>query len=292
MKIGVLCSGSLGFEILKKLYNSYTIEFVLTDKKSINISNFSKSKGIACFSGNPRKGKGYSFIKHIEIDILISVNYLFLIEADIFNHAKKLSFNIHGSLLPKNRGRTPHVWAIINGETKTGITAHVIDEGCDTGNIISQIEVIIDKDDTGATILDKYKNLYYPLIEEVISSCKNNSLNFVVQNENDATYNGKRTPEDGQINWNWSSEKILNWIRAQAYPYPGAFTYCKKKKLIIDKVELIIDKTFDNDKPGTIVNVKNNILVKTQDGVLRLNEIRTKNCTFELGQILYYEDSK
>ena len=60
-----------------------------------------------------------------------------------------------------------------------------------------------------------------------------NSLNFVVQNETDSTYNGKRTPEDGQINWNWSSEKILNWIRAQAYPYPGAFTYFNKNLIQI-----------------------------------------------------------
>ena len=79
----------------------------------------------------------YHFIKNINI-IFVSINYLFIINNDIIKHADLMSINVHGSLLPKYRGRTPHVWAIINGERRAGITIHKIEEGCDTGPIIKQ----------------------------------------------------------------------------------------------------------------------------------------------------------
>ena len=78
-------------------------------------------------------------------------SYLFLIEKDIILHPRFLTFNIHGSLLPKYRGRAPHIWAIINNEKETGITAHVIDEKCDSGDIISQIKIKIEE-----ILVDKY----------------------------------------------------------------------------------------------------------------------------------------
>ena len=145
-----------------KIKNNYEIKFILTDKKSLDIIQFSKEKNIPLFSGNPRNGMAYEFIKNIKIDVIVSINYLFLIEQDIYNHSNKITFNIHGSLLPKYRGRTPHVWAIINGEKKTGVTAHLIDSGCDTGDVIDQIEISIEENDTGGIILGKYSNEYFP----------------------------------------------------------------------------------------------------------------------------------
>ncbi len=161
MKIGVLVSGNLGRDILEKLNSNFDIAFVLTDSNSNGILKLCKKNEISCFKGNPRKGVGYNFIKNIFVDIILSVNYLFLIEKDIIQHSRLLTFNIHGSLLPKYRGRTPHVWAIINNEKETGITAHVIDENCDTGDIISQIKIPINETDTGNDLLNKYKSEYY-----------------------------------------------------------------------------------------------------------------------------------
>jgi methionyl-tRNA formyltransferase len=290
LKIGILCSGNIGFEVLSKIIENYNIQFVLTDSKSTNIISFVERLNIPLFVGNPRKGKGYSFIKNIDIDILVSVNYLFIIEKDIIKHSKKLSFNIHGSLLPKFRGRTPHVWAIINGETKTGITAHKIDEGCDTGNVIEQVEVDIQDFDTGASILEKFNKLYFPLIEKVIENCQEETIEYKFQDESKASYNGKRTPKDGEINWNWDSERIINWVRAQAFPYPGAFTYYKKNKIIIDNVINQSEENISNKLPGTILEVEPFTVVKTANGMLKLNIIRTKNCTFETGQKFSYEN--
>jgi methionyl-tRNA formyltransferase len=293
LKLGILCSGQLGFDTLSKIALTYRIEFILTDRNSDVIINFAKINKIPYFIGNPRNGKAYAFIKEIEVDVIISINYLFLIEEDIINHPLKLSFNIHGSLLPKYRGRTPHVWAIINGESQTGITAHLIDSGCDTGDIINQIVVPIEEEDTGAKILEKYSHLYFPLIKQVLDDISNNTLQLTKQINDQASYYGKRTPDDGLIDWNWDHKQIKNWVRAQAYPYPGAFTYYNNEKIIIDKVS--VEKGFNSKgrvKNGEILQMKPNIIVKTEGACIRIDLIRTENCNFELGNIFKNEISK
>tara|TARA_R110002049_G_scaffold2365_2_gene17260 strand:- start:17304 stop:18188 length:885 start_codon:yes stop_codon:yes gene_type:complete len=285
LTIGVLCSGGLGLETLTKTAKHHTIQFVLTDSKSIEIIEFSRENDIPCFAGNPRNNKGYHFIKNLDVDVIVSINYLFLIEKDIINHSKILTFNLHGSLLPKYRGRTPHVWAIINGEIEAGVTAHVIDEGCDTGNIIHQLVVPILLDDTGAMMLEKYARLYYPLVEKVLQAIVSNTLILKGQDEDEATYFGKRTPDDGEINWNSSKEDIRNWVRAQANPYPGAFSYYNTKKIIIDKVSFYKEEVDTRQYGiGEIIKVHPKVLVKCKNGVIVLDVIRTENCTFAKGK--------
>ena len=201
----------------------------------------------------------------------------------------KFAVNIHGSLLPRYRGRTPHVWAIINNETKTGVTAHLIDDGCDTGDIIKQKEVIIDNTDTGADILQKFNKLYVPLVDEILTDFERGSITPLPQNNKNATFFGKRTPNDGRINWGWQKERIRNWVRAQAYPYPGAFTYSEglDEKVIIDEV-VFSDRGFnETDLNGLIVSL-NPICVKTPNGILELRNIRNleRLSSFEAGQKL------
>jgi methionyl-tRNA formyltransferase len=275
MVIGVLTSGNLGLETLIQMESKFEIGFVLTDSNSNKIIEFCNLRKIPIYKGNPRDGKAYNFIKKIEVDIIASINYLFLIKKDIIQHSKKLTFNIHGSLLPKYRGRTPHVWAIINNEKETGITAHKIDEGCDTGDILSQIVVPIDEFDTGNSILEKYKREYFNLVKDVIDNCENNNLEFKVQNEKIATYFGNRTPEDGGINWNWQKERIQNWVRAQAHPYPGAFSFFDSNKIIIDKVEFSPIGYTDEMENGMVLANSPNIVVKTPNGALELTKLRT-----------------
>lgn len=274
MTIGILSSGNLGLDTLKQMKFKYNIGFVLTDSKSHGIIDFCNENRIPFFKGNPRDGAAYAFIKSIQVDVIASINYLFLINKDIINHSNKLTFNIHGSLLPKYRGRTPHVWAIINNEKVTGITAHIIDEGCDTGDVISQIAVPIAENDTGNDILEKYKSQYFNLVSEVISKCHENVLNIEKQTEENATYFGKRTPEDGQIVWDWHKERIRNWIRAQASPYPGAFTFFEGKKIIVDQAKQS-DYGYNSEiANGTVLNTSPNIVVKTPNGALELTKLR------------------
>ncbi|MEN8912616.1 MAG: formyltransferase family protein [Polaribacter sp.] len=274
MKLGILTSGNLGLDTLEKIIPHNEIGFVLTDTKSDGIINLCRERGIPCFKGNPRNGKGFEFIKYISVDVIASINYLFLIESDIIHHSTQFTFNIHGSLLPKYRGRTPHVWAIINNEKVTGITAHLIDEGCDTGDVISQIAVQIEESDTGNDLLNKYKLEYYNLVKDVLDKAMSGKLVLTRQNNNFATYFGKRTPDDGEIDWNWQKERIRNWVRAQADPYPGAFTYLKGTKVIIDRV-VAVEEGFNFEmENGTVLKTFPEIIVKTSNGALAIKSLR------------------
>ena len=288
MTIGLLLSGELGYKLLKKIHIDYDIIFISTDSKSKKIISYAKNYNINFFVGNPRNKKLVNYLNFIKCDILASINYLFLIDKEIIDISRKIAFNIHGSLLPKYRGRTPHVWAIINGENKCGITSHVIDEGCDTGDIIFQKEVKINIHDTGYSILKKYEKLYYPIFKKTINLISKKNKSFIKQNNSLSSYFGKRTEDSGLIDWSWKSKYMYNWVRAQSNPYPGAFSIIKKKKLIIDCVEITKIKFDVNISNGTIISVNNNsILIKVSDGILKITKIRNfKFNQFKSNQIL------
>lgn len=282
MRIGLLVSGNLGFIVLEYMKPLYQIEFVMTDKKSNTIIDFCLNNNVPYFAGNPRNGNAHSFFANKSVDVIISVNYLFIIEKDIIELPTLFAFNIHGSLLPKYRGRTPHVWSIINNEKHTGITAHKIDEGCDTGDIIEQIKIEIAATDTGASILNKYAQQYIPLIESVLFKIKNDSVVYLKQNDIEATYFGVRTPDDGKIDWNWQKERIYNWIRAQASPYPGAFSFYENEKIIIDEI-VFSNYGFNAEMPNGLILSEKPLLVKTSNGVVELTIVRNENLKIKVG---------
>ncbi len=289
MRICLLVSGGLGYKMLLKLdKSSHEIVSVFTDKKSNEIISYCQQNKIKVFAGNPRKGKASDFIKNIECSILLSINYLFLIESDIISLPSMYAINIHGSLLPKYRGRTPHVWSIINGEKNTGITAHLIDENLDNGDIVKQIIVPIEEEDTGAEILKKYNELYPKLVETILLEIETNTIKSHAQDSSKATVFGKRTPSDGQINWNWSKERIRDWIRAQARPYPGAFTYIDKKKLIIHKATYSDIGFHANQPNGLVLNSDSTkAIIKTSNGALEISEFENQeDLIIEKGKIL------
>ncbi len=285
LRLGICASGNLGLETLEKLAKDSPCLFVLTDSKSTEIIEFTEKNKIPCFQGNPRIGNVTNFIKPFEIDVLVSINYLFLMEENLINHPKKLAINIHGSLLPKYRGRTPHVWAIINGEEFAGITVHKIELGCDTGAIIQQKKIKIEADDSGATMLNKYAAEYYPMLSSCLASIEKNTVEITEQDHDKATFYGKRTPNDGEINWNWHKVRIQNWIRAQRDPYPGAFTFINDQKLIIDEVALSDKGYTAAQKNGEVVISGDDMYVKCPNGLIKLIRIRN-NVTLENGVIL------
>ena len=286
MKIGVLASGDLGHHILEVLYKLYDLEFIATNQKSKEIIDLAAEQNVPVFIGNPREGRLLEFLEDKSCDIILSINYLYLIERDIVCFPKRYAINFHGSLLPKYRGRTPHVWAIIKGEKKCGITAHLIDEGCDTGPIIIQQEVEIMEDDTGQNILEKYKYLYPVLVKEVLSKVERNNIELTIQDETKATFFGERTTSDGMIDWSWQTIRINNWVRAQSHPYPGAFTFYEGEKIIVDKIDVTTIEFEPLLKNGTIIKVVDNIpYVKTPNGIVKLSKIRNQ------GQQKFLENS-
>ena len=278
LSVCLLASGNLGLTILEYLYlkSDVALHSVFTNKNSDGIVDFCKQNNLPYFAGNPRNGETADFrgILDSRPDIILSVNYLFLIEEDLISYPTKYAINVHGSLLPKYRGRTPHVWAIINNEKQTGITAHLITKECDKGNIIAQKIIEIKDNDTGGSVLKKYNESYPALIDEVIVKVQSGNFETVKQDESKATYYPKRTPEDGEIDWNWQKERIYNWVRAMAPPeYPGAFFFDGNKKVIVKKA-IYSDVGFPMDcENGKILSHNNNeYLIKTQNGCMVLTE--------------------
>lgn len=288
--ICLLICGDLGFAVLQKLFQNYSISFILTNKGSQQIINFAEEKKIKYFLGNPRNERALSFIKQhncTKPDVLISANYRYLIDDELIKLPKIFPINIHGSLLPKYRGRAPLIWAIINGEKYSGITVHIIDHECDKGDILFQQRVDIPSDVTGAEMVKLYESLYPTIIETVLNKIFTNQYNLISQQENEASYFGRRTPEDGLIDWNWDKTRIYNWIRALAPPYPGGFSFVGSDKVIIEKISLN-NQCNINGRCGEVIGFEgNHPLIKVKDGVIKLEKYHLKeSVTLKLGDLL------
>lgn len=284
---GILVSGGLGTTCLEMMQQMHEVRFVMTDNSSHNIIAICHQKNIPVFIGNPRNEKAKEFISDKPVDVIFSINYLFIVEDDIITHPSKYAINFHGSLLPRYRGRTPHVWAIINNEKETGITAHLITEGCDEGDIVYQEKVTIEPESTGAHILNIFNSCYPKIIKKVADMIESNNIVPVQQDNNKASWFGKRTPEDGHICWNWQKERIHNWVRALAKPYPGAFSFRGNDKIIIHKVAFSDCGFHANMPDGLILTTNPQPIIKTPNGAVVLTDLVLQNgVVLKQGEIL------
>jgi methionyl-tRNA formyltransferase len=193
--------------------------------------------------------------------------------------------NVHGSLLPKYRGAAPVQWAVINGETKTGITTMLMDEGMDTGPMLLQGELDISLDDTAGTLAPRMAELGGQLLIKTIAQLKAGTLVPKRQDDEQATMAPLLKKEDGLIDWTMNATSLANRVRGLS-PWPGAFTCLGEGRWNIWKAVSTVGMT--TDKPGTIVAVnKQAILVATGEGVLEIREIQTANSKrMSVGQFL------
>ena len=288
MKLTLLVSGSLGLTCLQGLSGRHTLRFVFTDGGSQSIVAFCEQHNIPFFTGNPRGGRARAVLAQATCEVIISINYLFLVEDDIISLARRYAVNFHGSLLPKYRGRTPHVWAIINGEDAAGVTAHLMHLAVDAGEIIGQRVVPVAATMTGADVLQRYEAVYPELITEVLSNIHDNCVKLVPQDENQATYFPKRTPDDGAIDWQWSRERVRNWIRAQAHPYPGAFFTFAGQRYTVNEGTADRRGYNHSDTNGLVLEIgQADLVVKLANGALRIGPLPQNTLTqFSVGDQL------
>lgn len=278
MKKVIFCGfGKLGKDCMKAiLEKGYQIKYVMTHRENeVNsVDTFAQSEGIEYSYVDARKNLRdlSEQIESISPDFLISVNYRYIIPKEIFALAN-FALNIHGSLLPKYRGRTPHVWSIINGETESGITCHLIEESVDTGDIISQKVIPIEPKDTGYSLLKKFESEYPILLIDSLEKLINGSDLFK-QGDKFASYYGKRTPDMGYIDFRKKASEVINFVRAQADPYPGAYYYLLDgKKIIINRMAIHEINDF-NTEIGVIKKVVNHYYVRCKDYILRIEDYR------------------
>mgnify|MGYP005836357561 CR=1 FL=1 len=157
--------------------------------------------------------------------MLFSFYYRSLLGKKILSLPPLGAYNLHGSLLPAYRGRSPVNWVLVNGETRTGVTLHHMVEKADAGDIVSQMEVPIEFEDTAFTLYRKLCAKAGALLHEILPRLKNGTAPRLPQDPAQASYFGRRTPQDGKIDWRWPALRIYNLIRAVTDPYPGAFAF-------------------------------------------------------------------
>lgn len=170
-------------------------------------------------------------IKEWAPDFILVVGWYHMIPKVIRNIAPVAG--LHASLLPDYSGGAPLVWAIINGEKKAGITFFMFDNGIDSGDIIAQKTEQIYMNDTIATLYARIEEHGLSLLEEYLPKIAKKEVVLTPQDNTKRRIMPQRKPEDGEIDWSWSSLQIYNFIRAQTKPYPGAFTFFKDERLTI-----------------------------------------------------------
>jgi len=210
---------------------------------------------------------------NLQLDVLFIIGWHRIVSQSVLDVAK-IKLGIHSSLLPKERGSSPINWQIIKGDTTGGVTLFHLTTGVDSGPIVDQEQYSIDEHDDVKTVYSKAMVLSLRLLQKNWHDIHNLNPNSIPQNESDATYNERRTPADGIIDWSKSAKQCYNWIRALTNPYPGTFTFYKGKKVFIWKSKIIKMK---ENSPGKIISVGKKIIVSTGNGCLELLELQVEN---------------
>lgn len=199
-------------------------------------------------------------------DLILSVYYRHLICPAILAIAPLGAFNLHGSLLPKYRGRAPINWAVLHGERRLGMTLHRMVKRADAGAVVDQEGVAIDPRDTAEQAFRKVLPCGRAVLARQIDHLLAGTAPETPQDEAQATCYGARTPEDGRIDWTRSTAEIFNLIRAVTDPYPGAFTDHLGARLMVWWAEPAPGLT---GQPGEILAL-DPLVIATGDGALQL----------------------
>ena len=192
-------------------------------------------------------------ISKLNPDYLFSFYYRNLLSEPLLATASKGAFNLHGSLLPRYRGRAPANWVLVNGETETGVTLHRMVKRADAGAIIAQQRVAIERTDTALTLHGKLRLAATDLLRDTLPALLQGKVNETPQDESKATVFGRRTPADGKLLWNKPAEELFNLVRAVTQPYPGAFCAVGEHKLIVWSADVV--KGNEGLAPGRVISV-------------------------------------
>ncbi|VVE31556.1 formyltransferase [Pandoraea iniqua] len=171
-------------------------------------------------------------------DFIFSFYYRHMIPVPVLAIAPKGAFNMHGSLLPKYRGRVPVNWAVLKGETETGATLHEMALKPDAGAIIDQTSVPILPDDTAGEVFEKVTVAAEQTLWRCLPALLAGTAPRHANNLEEGSYFGGRKPEDGRIDWTKPAVEVYNLIRAVAPPYPGAFTEVGERRWVVTRARL------------------------------------------------------
>jgi len=202
----------------------------------------------------------------LDLDIHVSLYFREMIPDAILGTARLGGVNLHGSPLPRYRGRAPVNWMVLNGESEGGAALHVMTSRPDGGPLLALRTFPIGLRDTAFSVLAQVERIGMDLIRECLPRYLAGGLTPTPQ-KGRGSYFGRRTPEDGRIDWTWPARRIYNLVRAVTRPYPGAFADIDGKRLYVWWAEEMPDRRLP---PGTIVREGNRLLAGTGTGALHL----------------------
>jgi len=258
--LGYHSVGCVGIDAL--LASGYEITAVFTHVDSPNeniwfdsVAERAAEKGIPVYAPEDINHPVWvNRIRELAPDVIFSFYYRDMVKAPILEIPKQGCINLHGSLLPAYRGRSPVNWVLVNGETETGVTLHYMTPKADDGDIIAQRRIEISGDDTARTLFAKTISEARGLLEETLPLIKAGTAPRTAQDHSKASYFGGRCPADGEIDWSKSAREIRNLVRAVTTPYPGAFTFIGDRKSFLWQVAE--EKGDADGAPGTILSIE------------------------------------
>ncbi|MFZ6845087.1 formyltransferase [Undibacterium sp. RuTC16W] len=268
---------SVGVRCIKTLLaRGITIELVVTHEDNPaetiwfeSVAALCKEHGIPTITpADPKSAELHAQVASITPDFIFSFYYRNMLPLELLALAKRGAYNLHGSLLPKYRGRVPVNWAVFHGETETGATLHEMALKPDAGAIIAQTMVPILPDDTAFEVFGKLTVASEQTLWSALPGLITGTAPRLSNDLTKGSYFGGRKPEDGRINWEQTAQQVYNLHRAVAPPYPGAFTELHGKTYVIGKARLNTTSTakIAIDLPTGLCVVDNVILGVCGDG--------------------------
>ena len=214
-----------------------------------------------------------SFLTTSLPDLFVVIAFGRLLKPHHFSIPNSGVINVHASLLPRYRGPAPIQWALINGETETGVTTMYMAEELDAGDMLLQARTPISSDDTAATLHDRMSEMSASLLLETLDLMAEDRLHPTPQDPDLVTYAPLLSKKDGRINWEQPTAAIDAFVRGMT-PWPGAFTFLGDLRLKIFKVQSVYLP--EPAPPGTILSgFSDEIRVATGDGALSILEIQS-----------------
>ena len=211
-------------------------------------------------------------IARIKPDFIVVAAFGNILPSNILTIPQIGTINIHASLLPYYRGPAPINWAIINGESRTGVTTMLMDEGLDTGDILLTAEETITARDTAATLHERLALRGAELIIKTLEAYADDNVQPVSQNDAQATYAPMLKKQDGRINWQQPAEKLEPFIRGMT-PWPGAFTFHEDNRLKIFSARPVA-KSFEVPAGTVLPSFPDELEIATGKNALSILEIQ------------------
>ena len=214
------------------------------------------------------------FLLQHKPDMLWVIGLSQLVPQELIDIAPEGGVGFHPTMLPKGRGRAPVAWTILLDQPAAANLFFLTDEP-DAGDIIIQREVPRTPDDYSFELIERTNLVLAKMIEELAPALKSGDIPRTPQDHSRATHYEKRTPADGLINWTDTTEQTYRLIRAAGKPYPGAFTYCGGKKVVIWRAQPVTDFPGEKIEPGTVIamNEQRQPIVATGDSAICLTEM-------------------